>query len=258
MYGTRPGLAAKLAALSENLPMRNAEHGDVSASVRPRIAVVDDEENLREVLELGLTQEGFEVRTAPDGATALTIIRAWQPEAIVLDVTMPVIDGISLIALVRKFSQAPILLLTARGGLRDRIAGLKAGADDYLVKPFNLEELSERLRTALRRPYLQQGEQLRYADLVLDLKTRTTRRGGREIVLSTREFDLAAVFIGRPRRVFTRDELLDLVWGADREVTRGTVDSYISYLRAKIDAPPARPLIHTVRGVGYVMREVYE
>jgi two-component system response regulator MprA len=228
----------------------------VSASVRPRIAVVDDEENLREVLELGLTQEGFEVRTAPDGATALTIIRAWQPEAIVLDVTMPVIDGISLIALVRKFSQAPILLLTAHGGLRDRIAGLKAGADDYLVKPFDLAELSERLRTALRRPYLQQGEQLRYADLVLDLNTRTTRRGGREISLSAREFDLAAIFIGR--RVFTRDELLDLAWGADREVTRGTVESYISYLRSKIDAPPARPLIHTVRGVGYVMREMYE
>ena len=227
----------------------------MSASVRPRIAVVDDEENLREVLELGLTQEGFEVRTAPDGATALTIIRAWQPEAIV---TMPVIDGISLIALVRKFSQAPILLLTAHGGLRDRIAGLKAGADDYLVKPFDLAELSERLRTALRRPYLQQGEQLRYADLVLDLNTRTTRRGGREISLSAREFDLAAIFIGRPRRVFTRDELLDLAWGADREVTRGTVESYISYLRSKIDAPPARPLIHTVRGVGYVMREMYE
>jgi two-component system response regulator MprA len=186
------------------------------------------------------------------------MIRAWEPEGIVLDVTMPVIDGISLIALVRKFSQAPILLLTARGGLCDRIAGLKAGADDYLVKPFNLEELSERLRTALRRPYLQQGEQLRYADLVLDLNTRTTRRGGREIALSTREFDLAAIFIGRPRRVFTRDELLDLVWGADREVTRGTVDSYVSYLRSKIDAPSARPLIHTVRGVGYVMREVYE
>ena len=224
----------------------------MSASVRPRIAVVDDEENLREVLELGLTQEGFEVRTAPDGATALTIIRAWQPEAIVLDVTMPVIDGISLIALVRKFSQAPILLLTAHGGLRDRIAGLKAGADDYLVKPFDLAELSERLRTALRRPYLQ------HADLVLDLNTRTTRRGGREISLSAREFDLAAIFIGRPRRVFTRDELLDLAWGADREVTRGTVESYISYLRSKIDAPPARPLIHTVRGVGYVMREMYE
>jgi DNA-binding response OmpR family regulator len=229
----------------------------VNESDRPRIAVVDDELTLREVLEMGLTQEGFDVQTAADGAAALALIRTWQPEAIVLDVMMPVIDGMSLIALVRKFSQVPILLLTARGALRDRITGLKAGADDYLVKPFDLEELAARLRTALRRPYLRQGGQLRYLDLVLDLESRTAWRGGRELSLSTREFDLAATLLRRPRRVFTRDELLDLVWGVDREVTRGTVDSYISYLRVKIDAPPARPLIHTVRGVGYVMREVY-
>jgi len=114
------------------------------------------------------------------------------------------------------------------------------------------------LQTALRRPFLQQAEQLRYSDLVLDLETRSARRGGRTIDLSTREFDLAATLLRRPRRVFSRDELLDLVWGIDRDVTRGTVDSYISYLRAKIDAPPARSLIHTVRGVGYVMREDYQ
>ena len=229
----------------------------MSKSVRPRIAVVDDEQGLREILEIGLTQEGFDVRTVADGAAALALIRTWQPEAIVLDVMMPVIDGIRLMALVRKLSQAPILLLTVRGSVRDRIAGLKAGADDYLVKPFNLEELAERLRTALRRPFLQQTEQLRYSDLVLDLESRTGRRGGREIELSAREFDLAATLLRRPRRVFSRDELLDLVWGIDRDVTRGTVDSCISYLRAKIDAPPARRLIHTVRGVGYVMREEY-
>ncbi len=230
----------------------------MSESVRPRVAVVDDEQGLREVLEIGLTQLGFDVRTVGDGASALVLIRTWQPEAIVLDVMMPVIDGINLMALVRKLSHAPILLLSARGTVGDRVAGLKAGADDYLVKPFSLEELGARLQTALRRPFLQQAEQLRYSDLVLDLASRTGRRGGRAIELSAREFDLAATLLRRPRRVFSRDELLDLVWGTDRDVTRGNVDSYISYLRAKIDAPPARPLIHTVRGVGYVMREEYE
>jgi DNA-binding response OmpR family regulator len=223
----------------------------------PPIAVVDDEDELRDVLDIGLTQEGFVVRTVASGADALALVRGWNPEAIVLDVMMPVIDGIQLIALIRKYSQAPILLLTARGTLRDRIEGLRAGADDYLVKPIDLEELGIRILTALRRPSLSQNGRLRYADLVLDLELRTAWRAGREIVLSTREFDLAAALLRRPRRIFTRDELLDMVWGQDCDTAHGTVESYISYLRAKIDAPPGRRLIHTVRGVGYVLREHY-
>lgn len=229
----------------------------VSDRARPRVLVVDDEQSLRELLEIGLYRAGFDVRTADGPAAALAAIREWQPEALVLDVTMPMIDGVSLIPLVRRLSHAPILLLTARGSMQDRIAGLKSGADDYIVKPFELEELSERLRAALRRPYLESGEQLRYSDLVLDLGERSARRAGRAIDLSTREFDLAVALMRRPRRVFSREELMDLVWGQDADVSRGTVDSYISYLRAKIDVPPSRPLIHTIRGVGYSMREEY-
>ena len=226
-------------------------------AVRARIAVVDDEPSVRELVEIGLTQEGFDVRTAVDGAGALALIRKWDPEAVVLDLTMPVIDGLSLIPLIRRVSHSPIIVLTARSSVGDRIAGLRAGADDYVSKPFDLAELAERLHTALRRPFLASGEQLRYSDVVLDLATRSVRRSGRSIDLSAREFDLATTLIRRPRRVFTRDELIELVWGLESEVTRNTVDTYIFYLRAKIDVPPARPLIQTVRGVGYTMREDY-
>lgn len=229
----------------------------MSVRARPRVLVVDDEESIRDLLEIGLSREGFEVQTADGAATALVSIREWQPEAIILDVMMPMVDGLRFIPLVRRFSHAPIVLLTARGTLKDRIEGLKSGADDYIVKPFELEELAMRLRAALRRPYLESGEQLRYSDLVLKLDDRSARRGGRLVALSTREFDLAVTLMRRPRRVFTRDELLDIVWGENAEVARGSVDSYISYLRAKIDAPPSRPLIHTIRGVGYSMREEY-
>jgi DNA-binding response OmpR family regulator len=226
--------------------------------VRPRVVVVDDEQSVRELVEIGLVQKGFEVRTAVDGSSGLALIRHWDPEAIVLDVMMPVIDGLSLIPLIRRVSHAPIIVLTARSSVGDRVAGLRAGADDYIVKPFELVELAERLHAALRRPFLASGERLRYSDVLIDLETRSARRSGRHIELSTREFDLAATFVRQPRRVFTRDELIELVWGMDRDVTRNTVDTYISYLRSKLDAPPAKPLIHTVRGVGYTMREEYD
>jgi DNA-binding response OmpR family regulator len=226
--------------------------------VRPRVVVVDDEQSVRELVEIGLSQNGFDVRSAADGPGALALIRQWEPEAILLDVMMPMIDGLSLIPLIRRVSHAPIIILTARSSVGDRVAGLRAGADDYIVKPFELVELTERLHAALRRPFLASGEQLRYSDVHIDLGTHSVRRSGRHIELSTREFDLAATLIRQPRRVFTRDELIDLVWGMESEVTRSTVDTYISYLRSKLDAPPARPLIHTVRGVGYTMREEYE
>jgi len=226
----------------------------VAVDYRPRVAVVDDEAHLREVLEIGLAQEGFEVRTAADGAAGLTLVRDWEPECIILDVMMPKIDGLAVIPMIRRLTQVPIIMLTARGDVRDRIDGLQAGADDYVSKPFDLGELAARLKSALRRPMLKRVNNLRYADLELDLDSRSARRGARWMSLSTREFDLVAALMRFPQRVFTREELLDLVWGIDRDVTRNTVETYISYVRAKIDAPGEPRLVHTIRGVGYSIR----
>jgi len=220
-----------------------------------RVVVIDDEHSIREMLDVGLTQAGFEVRTAVDGPDGLTAIRDWSPDCVVLDIMMPKIDGLSLIPLLRRLTEVPIIMLTARGDVRDRIDGLTAGADDYLPKPFELDELTARIHTALRRPMLRQVHHLRVADLEIDLDARSVRRGDRWIDLSTREFDLLATLARRPKRVFTREELLDLVWGPDRDVSAATVETYISYLRAKVDVSPAPRLIHTVRGVGYVLRE---
>ena len=220
-----------------------------------RVAVIDDERSIREMLDVALTQEGFDVRTAVDGPDGLTLIRDWPPDCIVLDVMMPKIDGISLIPLLRRLTEVPIVMLTARGDVRDRIDGLKAGADDYLAKPFDVAELSARVHTALRRPTLRRVNHMRFADLEIDLEAHTVNRGGRWIDLSAREFDLLATLARRPNRVFKREDLLDLVWGVDRDVSQATVETYISYLRAKIDVPPASRLIHTIRGVGYSLRE---
>jgi two-component system OmpR family response regulator len=223
------------------------------AGILPRIAVVDDEARFCDLLESGLIREGFDVRTAPSGLSALTLIRSWDPEAIVLDATARVTDGFSVLAVVRSFSQAPILLAKLDEARRD--ARFNAGADDYVNEPIEAGRLAARLRCALQRPP-REAAQLRYADLILDVELRTAWRGTREIVLSKREFELVAALLRPPRRVFTRDELLDLVWGVGRNVMRGTVDTYVSYLRTKIDAPPAQPLIHTIRGVGYVIRQM--
>jgi DNA-binding response OmpR family regulator len=227
----------------------------VETQTSQRVVVIDDESSIREMLDIGLTQAGFDVRTAVDGPDGLTAIRDWNPDCIVLDVMMPKIDGLSLIPLLRRLTEVPIIMLTARGDVRDRIDGLKAGADDYLAKPFDLDELSARIDTALRRPALRRVHHLRVGDLEIDIEARSVNRAGRWIDLSTREFDLLAALARRPKRVFTREELLDLVWGVDRDVSTATVETYISYLRAKIDRPTEPRLIHTVRGVGYAIKE---
>ena len=221
----------------------------------PRVAIVDDERSVRELLEVGLTQEGYAVRTAADGQQALALIREWPPDAIVLDVMMPKVDGISLLPMVRKLTEVPVIMLSAKGDVGDRIEGLRGGADDYLTKPFEFAELLARLETALRRPRLAKPQTLRFGDLSVDLDARRVNRDGRRIDLSMREYDLLVALMRSPNRVFTREQLLDLVWGSDREVGTGTVETYISYLRAKIDSPPRKKLIHTVRGVGYALRE---
>ncbi len=217
-----------------------------------RVAVVDDDRFVREMLELGLTREGYIVRTASDGVAALDLVRAWDPELIVLDIMMPKMDGATLLPRLREITQAPILMLTAKGETADKVATLSAGADDYLVKPFVFEELIARLQAKLRRPQLIEEDVLRWHDVSLNPSTREVARGNDTLELTQREFDLLAVFMREPRRVFSKDHLLELVWGHDFEGGPNIVETYISYLRAKIDrTDQPSSFIRTVRGVGY-------
>ena len=217
-----------------------------------RVVVVDDDRMIREMLELGLSREGYDVQSAADGIAALELVRRFDPEVIVLDIMMPKIDGISLLPKLREISQAPIVMLTAKGGTEDKVQSLTAGADDYLVKPFVFEELIARLQAKLRRPQLIEENVLRWRDLALNPQTRELMRGKDGVELTQREFDLLSVFMREPRRVFSKDHLLEIVWGHDFEGGPNIVETYISYLRAKIDRPGDRgSFIRTVRGVGY-------
>ena len=219
-----------------------------------KVVVIDDERHLRELLELGLGEDGFEVRSAADGRTGLQLVRDWRPDAIVLDVMLPCVDGLELLPMLRRITEAPILMLSAKADTDDRITGLRRGADDYIPKPFEMTELVARLHSALRRPRLEQPSIVAYNDLSIDLDRREVKRGDRRIDLSAREYALLLTFVRNPERVFTRDQLLDLVWGTDRDVGPGAVETYVSYLRAKIDAGFEPKLIRTIRGAGYALR----
>jgi two-component system response regulator MprA len=219
-----------------------------------RVAVIDDEAAIRLVLESELREAGFEVRAAGDAPAGLELVKEWEPDLILLDVMMPKIDGISALPAFRSLTQAPIVVLSARGGTDDKVLGLERGADQYIAKPFEIPELVARLKSALRRPRLDKPELLTFQDLVLDLRHRAVRRNGREIALTTREFDLLETFMRQPRRVFTKDQLITLVWGEDAEVSTNAVETYVSYLRTKIDAAGSGSLIATIRGVGYSLR----
>jgi len=225
-------------------------------SIGARVLVVDDEAALREMLDYGLRQAGFAVRMVADGEEMLEAIPAWSPEVIVLDVMLPKIDGFTLLPSVRRLTDAPIIMLSAKTETAQKVTGLSRGADDYVGKPFELEELIARLNSALRRPRMELREQYRYADVTVDLGRRSVHRGQRRVDLSTREFDLLLTFVRNPEQVFTRGMLLDLVWGVDRDIVPNTVETYISYLRAKIDSNESVKLIHTLRGVGYAMRAI--
>jgi two-component system response regulator MprA len=224
------------------------------AEPKPRVAIVDDERHVRELLELSLRHNGYETRSAADGQSGLQVIREWRPDAVILDVMMPKIDGLSLLPMIRNMTESPVLMLSALGDVNDRITGLARGADDYIAKPFEVDELIVRIAAALRRPHLANPQQLTFADLEMEVARRTVRRGQRAIRLTAREFELLYVLLRHPRRIFSREHLLDRVWG-DRDVMPGCVDTYVSYLRAKIDAEGLVPLIHTIRGAGYTLRD---
>ena len=223
----------------------------MEAVINTRVAVVDDDRMVREMLELGLSREGYAVRTASDGQAALALVREWEPEAIVLDIMMPRIDGIALLPMLREVTQAPILMLTAKGEIGDKVRSLSAGADDYLVKPFIFEELIARLQAKLRRPQLIEENIVRWRDISMNPDTREAWRGRGTLEFTQREFDLLAVFMREPRRVFSKNHLLELVWGHDFEGGPNIVETYISYLRSKIDRGEEPSFIRTVRGVGY-------
>jgi DNA-binding response OmpR family regulator len=219
-----------------------------------RVAVIDDEPAIRSLLENELAEAGFEVRGARDGLAGLELVREWEPDLILLDVMMPKVDGISILPRYRSLTQAPIFIISAKGGTDDKVLGLERGADQYIAKPFEMPELVARLRSALRRPLLDKPQLLTYGDLTIDLRTRTARRAGHEIALTTREFDLLAAFMRQPKRVFTKDQLISMVWGEYATVSPNAVETYISYLRNKIDLPGSEPLIATIRGAGYALR----
>jgi two-component system response regulator MprA len=220
-----------------------------------RILVVDDERPVRDALDRALRLEGYEVDTAEDGQAALLSLVRRSADAIVLDVLMPVMDGLETCrALRRREDRTPVLMLTARHEVSDRVAGLDAGADDYLVKPFALEELLARLRALLRRTSGGDGV-LSFGDLALDPGTREVRRGERRIELTRTEFLLLELFLRNPRQVLTRDVIFDRVWGYDFGPTSNSLEVYIGYLRRKTEAAGEPRLIHTVRGVGYSLRE---
>ena len=217
----------------------------------------DDERAVREALDRALRLEGFEVALASDGERALQVLGDARPDAIVLDVLMPGLDGLEVCQVLRRMGdRTPVLMLTARDAVSDRVAGLDAGADDYLVKPFALEELLARLRALLRRAGTSPGERpLRFADLSLDPVTREARRGDRVLQLTRTEYHLLELFLSNPRRVLTLDQITDRVWGYDFGPTSNPLEVYVGYLRRKTEADGEPRLLHTVRGVGYVLRE---
>jgi two-component system response regulator MprA len=228
-----------------------------------RILVVDDDRSVRESLRRSLAFNGYQVELANDGQAALDAVLTQRPDAMVLDVMMPRLDGLEVCRRMRAAGdELPILVLTARDAVSDRVAGLDAGADDYLPKPFALEELLARLRALLRRRTpddiaagIAASKPLRFGDLSLDPETREVRRADRRISLTRTEFSLLELLLAHPRRVLTRAQILEQVWGYDFPTTGNALEVYVGYLRRKTEAEGEPRLIHTVRGVGYVLRD---
>ncbi len=243
---------------------RDWQHGVVPSpatptSPAPRVLVVDDDRAVRESLRRSLEFNGYAVALAADGAEALAGIAAAAPDVVIMDVMMPRLDGLEATRALRAAgNDVPILVLTARDAVGDRVEGLDAGADDYLTKPFALDELLARLRALLRRVVPHDDdpdEALKFGDLSMDVATRVVRRGERSIELTRTEFTLLEMFLRRPRRVLERSFILEEVWGYDFPTTANSLEVYVGYLRRKTEAEGEPRLLHTVRGVGYVLKD---
>jgi two-component system response regulator MprA len=220
-----------------------------------RILVVDDDLAVCRSIDRALRLEGYEVDTVASGGEALEAVASNSPDALVLDLQLPDLDGLAVCRRIREAGDdTPILMLTARHGIDDRVQGLDAGADDYLVKPFALEELLARLRALLRRRFEGEGGVLRFDELTLDLASREAHRGARAFTLTRIEFDLLELFLRHPRQVLTREVLLNKVWGFDFDSGTNSLAVYVGYLRRKTEAGGEPRCIHTVRGVGYILR----
>ncbi len=222
-----------------------------------RVLVVDDEASLAELMSMALRMEGWELRTAPDGATAVRLAREFRPDAVVLDIMLPDFSGLEALRRMRAENpHLPVLLLTAKDAVEDRIAGLTAGGDDYVTKPFSLEEVTLRLRALLRRARVvaaSEGSLLVVGDLTLDEDSREVHRGGEPVSLTATEFELLRYLMRNARRVLSKAQILDRVWSYDFGGQANIVELYVSYLRKKIDAD-REPMIHTMRGAGYVLK----
>lgn len=224
-------------------------------STTTKILVIEDEERIRQFLQRGLSFEGYRVDTAADGQTGLDMARENPPDLVLLDLMLPGMDGIEVCRRLRAVSDVPVLMLTAKETIEDRVTGLDAGADDYLVKPFAFDELLARVRALLRRTQPTQPQVYRFADLELDTGTRQGRRGGKTFDLTAKEYELLELFMRHPRQVLTRDLIFDRVWDYDFGGESNIIEVYVRYLRQKTEFDDLPRLIHTVRGIGYVMRE---
>ncbi len=220
-----------------------------------RILVIEDEKKIADFLRRGLTYEGFQVDAQYDGESGLKAARDNPPDLVILDVMLPGLDGWEVCRRLRAGGPTPILMLTAKDAVADRVKGFEVGADDYVVKPFAFEELIARVRALLRRSRVTEETVFRFADLTLNVTTREVTRGTRKIDLTTKEFDLLHFFMRHPRQVLTRELLYDHVWGYDFGGESNILEVYIRYLRTKLEAAGEPRLIQTVRGVGYALRE---
>ncbi len=220
-----------------------------------RVLVIEDDEQILKFLKRGLAYEGYQVDTALDGPSGLAIARDNPPDLVVLDLMLPGMDGLEVCRRLRAGGPVPIMILTAKDTLNDRIQGLDMGADDYMVKPFNLDELLARIRALLRRAQPARPQVLRFADLELDTGTRQATRGEKVIPLTAKEYELLELFMRSPRQVITRETIFDRVWGYDFGGESNIIEVYIRYLRQKLEEGGQPRLLHTVRGMGYVLRE---
>ncbi len=223
--------------------------------MKERVLIIEDDEGIVKVLRRGLAYEGYQVDAAFDGESGLALARDQHPDVVILDWMLPGMDGLEVCQRLRAGGSVPVLMLTAKDTVQDRVQGLDAGADDYMVKPFDLDELLARVRALLRRTQTDRAPVLTFADLTLDTSTRQAFRRGRVISLTAKEYDLLELFLRHPRQVLTREMIFDRVWGYDFGGESNVLDVYIRYLRQKLEQEGEDRLLHTARGVGYVMRE---